>query len=542
MKDHLRHKYRLLKITAIVIGCLALAAYLLWVNADRILTSFADQKLKELSAKSDSFALSYSKLDLNLAKGVISLSDVSFSKDSIKATADKLEAGGVSLLKAWRSRQLLLDYLVADGVKFSAGLARKVKADTLATDSVSVDKLAGIKKYLDTIGVERVILNGGDMSFHRLSDKMKAAIGELHLTLYGLGYGVSAGEFSYCDSLYDLKLNSLSFTSANGLYSLSLDSIEAKNSGAVVIRNFRGKNTVGKKELSRHKGNVPVSWTDIQIKKLRTSHVNLIRSVNEKNIKIDSLFVEGKQMDVFRDARHLPKAELKMPQQAIESIPVPLHIGIVELQMPYLKMENLPKKGGTGALTLHDVGATFSNVTNKPGNTVKAHIRPHLGKGKGNIRLSLTLDKNSSFSITADISGLKGSDLETLLHPMFGVSVSADINKLNSTISGNRHSASGSFCLQYNDLKVIVDKDNGPYEKLSEKAGLINKFAGVAIHKENPRKNQAEPYTCEVSVSRDPMKNYGAYLVSALLDGVKKTVLRDLAYKEVNKRMGRKKH
>lgn len=88
--------------------------------------------------------------------------------------------------------------------------------------------------------------------------------------------------------------------------------------------------------------------------------------------------------------------------------------------------------------------------------------------------------------------------------------------------------------MQYTGLQVKIDKDKAP-KKLEGKAGLINTFSGAAIFKENPRENQSEPYTCTISVKRNPMKNYGSYMVSAMLDGVEKTVLRKLALKEVSK-------
>ena len=120
---------------------------------------------------------------------------------------------------------------------------------------------------------------------------------------------------------------------------------------------------------------------------------------------------------------------------------------------------------------------------------------------------------------------------------MFGVLVDADIKKLNASVTGNRNSASGSFCMQYSDLQVKVDNEKMPYQKVADKAKLINRFAGAAIHKQNPRKNQTEPYSCTVYAKRDPMKNFGAYMAAVFLDGAKKTVLRDLPYKEVGKIM-----
>ena len=541
MKNKPRRKYKFLIILAVVLGCLALSVLWLWSNADRLLTGYADAHLKSLLARSGSFSLTYSKLDLNLATGKVSLSDIEFSKDSIKASASKVETGSIHPKQVWKTRQLLLDYISVEGLRIKAGLERKAKADTLAADSVSAassgNKLAGIRKYLDTIGVRRVIVNGQELSCHRIGGKMKAEIGQIRVKFYDLGYGVSSGRFTYCDSLYDLNMTGLAFNSANGLFALSADTLSTCNSGGVSIAGLHARNTVGKRQLSGLKGKVPVTWSDLQIKKLHTSRINLVRTVKAKKIELDSVFASGKQITLFRDVRHQPKSALKMPQDALEAIPIPLHIGRLELQIPYLTMENQPAKGGTGSLTLNDVNAVLSNFTNEPGSTVSVRVKPHLGKGRGELHLKLNLDKNRTFSVSTTISNVKGSDLKPLLYPMFGVLVDADIKKLNASVTGNRNSASGSFCMQYSDLQVKVDNEKMPYQKVADKAKLINRFAGAAIHMQNPRKNQTEPYSCTVYAKRDPMKNFGAYMAAVFLDGAKKTVLRDLPYKEVGKIM-----
>lgn len=531
----MKNKKRLYKILGIAAACIALIIFFLWRYADSMVTKFADTKLQELSANSDSFKFSYSKLDISFVKGTIKLSDVTFSKDSISASAKRVMCGGLHPLKAWRSRKLLLDYVRADGVKLRACLIEKAKSDSLSVDSVSSSR-GGLQKYLDTIGISKAIINGEEISVKRLKDSLKIELGKINAKAFGLGYSVASSKISFCDSLYDLTLKGVAFTNSNGLYAINLDTLSTRNSGSVSIKNFHGRNTVAKKELSSRKGNVPVTWTNLKIKELHTSNVNLIRVIQEKKIEIDSVFITGDQVNTFRDSRHYPKVPFKMPQESLASISIPIHVGGVKLTMPYFKMEVMPMSGsgGVGAFNFHDVDATISNITNKVDSTIKVHMRPRLGKGKGDLHLNLTLDKNSTFTAKAVINNINGSDLETFLHPVFGVKMAVNISKLNTSLKGNKNSIGGSFCMQYTGLQVKIDKDKAP-KKLEGKAGLINTFSGAAIFKENPRENQSEPYTCTISVKRNPMKNYGSYMVSAMLDGVEKTVLRKLALKEVSK-------
>ena len=79
MKNSSKFWRKLLIITSIFVGSLVVAVLILWKNADSLLTNLADRKLKEFIARSDSFSLSYSRLDLNLAKGTVRLNDIATS-------------------------------------------------------------------------------------------------------------------------------------------------------------------------------------------------------------------------------------------------------------------------------------------------------------------------------------------------------------------------------------------------------------------------------------------------------------------------------
>ena len=510
MENRPRHKHRFLKITAIVIGCLFLALFVLWKNADYLLTGYADRKLREALSRSDSFDLNYSSLNLNLAKGTVRLNGISFSKDSIRASIKRIEAGRIDLRRVLETRQLLLDYIEVAGVKLR--FVQIPKADTVSSDTAKVTTQSpGMKKFLDTIGVKKLILDGRQVTFRRQGSHMGADINGIRISLCDIGYGISSGNFTYCDSLYELDVTDLALITADGLHAIALDSLKTRNSGVVELSDLKIRNTVGKKQLSALKGKIPVSWINLHVNRLRTSAVNLIRSALEHKFEIDSIFVSGKRLSVFRDARYPSKTVIKMPQ------------------------EGLRDKGGTGCLNLHDVSMLAHNISSSPGSTMDVRTRVHLGRGRGDVHMRLDNDKNSSFSVNANIYNVKGTEFNTLLQPVLGVSMEADIKSLNSSIKANGESASGTFCMQYDNLKTSVEEAAFLNQKLEDKEKIINKVAGLAIHSSNPRKANEEPFRCQISARRDPYKNFGSYMVSILLDGVKKTVLRDFPLKEVEK-------
>ena len=346
---------------------------------------------------------------------------------------------------------------------------------------------------------------------------------------------------TYCDSLYALSVSKFVYTSADSLYRLDVASIETENAGGLLLKGVHGRNTTKKTHLAASKGKVPVTWSDFSAKTLHTSPVNIIRTVLQKSILIDSVFIDGDRLTSFRDARYLPKKAFPMPQESILKIPIPVRIGSIDIRLTYYNMEIKRPEGSAGLLSLHDMGLKISNFSNEPDHTIVFHITPRMGKGHGAATLHMKNDSNSSFSFSGSVKNVNISDFGSLLMPLFGVSASGNIQSLQTSFSGNRFSTKGDFCLLYDNLKLEIDQEKTPIAFLAKHGKAVDLLEGGLIHRQNPRKLKKEPFKCTIAANRDPMKNYGAYIVSTLLNGVEQTVLNSLAYKEAQKRKDRKK-
>ena len=530
-------KSKILVWLAAVAGVAALLFYVIDNNADTILSGIADHLIRKHFNDSSSVSLKYSVIDINLASRKLEVKDVRFSypQKGISGSVKSIEAGPVKPWRIWKDKQAKLDYLTINNPEITVYLQ---PADTVAVS----DKEGGIVKYIRNIGVKKVSVTDGSVLLSRTDSKLNLSARDIDLSVFDISYGLEDKKLTYCDSLYEISASRFAYVSADSLYRLDVDSLGTGNSEGVVIKGLHGRNTVHKTRLASAMGKVPVTWSDFSARKLHTSPVNIVRTILQKSILIDSVFIEGDKLTSYRDARYLPKKEFPMPQESILKIPIPVRIGTIDIRLTYYNMEIKRPQGSAGLLSLHDMGLKISNFSNEPDHTVVFHITPRMGKaGRGLATLHMKNDSNSSFTFSGSVNNVNISDFGSLLTPLFGVSASGNIQSLQTSFSGNRFSTKGDFCLLYDNLKLEVDQEKTPIAFLAKHGKAVDLLEGGLIHRQNPRKLKKEPFKCTIGVTRDPMKNYGAFMVSTLLNGVEQTVLNSLAYKEAQKMKNRKK-
>ena len=535
-------KSKILVWLAALAGVAAVLFYIIDNNADTILSGIADRVIRKHFNDSSSVSLNYSGIDIKLASGKLEVKDVRFCypQKGLSGSVKSIEAGTVKPWRIWKDKQAKLDYLTINNPEIKVHLQPAQEAVKDSTKGVS-DEEGGIVKYIRNVGIKKVSVNNGSVSLRREDNKLNLSAQNIDLSVFDISYGLEDKKLTYCDSLYEISASSFAYVSADSLYRLDVDSLGIRNSKGVSIKGLHGRNTVHKTHLAAAKGKVPVTWSDFSAKKLHTSPVNIVRAVLQKSILIDSVFIEGDKLTSYRDARYLPKKAFPMPQESILRIPIPVRIGTIDIRLTYYNMEIRRPQGSAGLLSLHDMGLKISDFSNEPDHTIVFHITPRMGKsGHGQATLHMKNDTNSSFTFSGSVKNVNISDFGSLLTPLFGASASGNIQSLQTSFSGNRFSTKGDFCLLYDNLKLEVDPEKTPIAFLAKHGKAVDLLEGGLIHRQNPRKLKKEPFKCSIGTTRDPMKNYGAYIVSTLLDGVEQTVLNSLAYKEAQKMKNRK--
>ena len=529
---------------AALAGVAAALFYVFDNYADTIITGAADRMIRKHFSDTSSISLDYSRMDFSLSSGKLEVRDVRFSypQKGISASVKSLKAGPVKPWRIWKDGQADLDYIAINNPELSFHLQR---ADTVVQEAVKdsivnlSDEKGGIVKYVRNVGVKKVSVNDASVILRKVDSKLDLSVKDIDLSVFDISYNLEDKKLAYYDSLYVLSASGIAYTSADSLYRLDVDNLETEYAGGVFLKGFHGRNTIHKTHLAAARGKVPVTWSDFSAKKLHTSPVNLVRTVLQKNIQIDSVIIEGDKLTSYRDARYQPKKAFPMPQESILRIPLPVRIGIIDIRLPYYNMEIRRPEGSAGLLSFHDMGLKIKDFSNEQDHTTVFHITPHMGKGHGEVTLHLKNDGNCSFTLSGSVKNVDIGDFGSLLKPLFGASATGNIQSLKTSFSGNKFSTKGDFCLLYDNLKMEVDIEKTPVAFLAKHGKAIGALEGGIIHRQNPRKFKKEPFSCTIGAKRDPMKNYGAYIVSTLLNGVEQTVLNALVYKEAQKLKGK---
>lgn len=374
------------------------------------------------------------------------------------------------------------------------------------------------------VHIDRAQLTDGALLLSKHNNHTTLALDSLNLAAHDLCYNLIDSTFSYNDSVYHLHLSNLDFTSADGLFRATIGDLATADAGRIVLRNIAGGNTDNKEQHAFKIGKHEATWAQFRLSEVRTSPVNIIRLALAKQVHIDTVVVQGQQVEIYYDAQFPPKAPHPMPQQTLAAMPMPLNVGCVTATLPKMHVGVCLDGKNAGALDLTGTQARITNICNKQGSTMHVQLATHIGGGDVKVTTDLTLDKQCSLTYNADINNLKGSDLRSLTEPLVGVDLQCRFHSISTHCKGDGQQMQGDFCMTYDSLKVNLD-EHGPMKDLASMAWLINPLASVVLFNRNPRFDNQQPDAFNVNVYYDPMQPFPAYYIFAVADGVLQTIL-----------------
>ncbi len=538
-----------------IIGCaIALAVLLLAggviIYADVMLTHIVDGKLRQRLSAMDSLTIRYGDLDILLGEGKIRLKDVVFSTDTtdtlsvghagVSVHIEKLEAGYLNVFRILRTRQVDIDYVEILRPEVAVVTVSKSKQNKQTENSLSShesDSTNVLRKYISKIQVGQIIIEEGNFSLSTIDSRLHLSTEDVGLSMTDIAYSIEDKQLTYNDSIYSLSLKNLSLLTRDSLYALDLGALHHADAGEVVLENIHTRNTVDRHCLADRKGKQPVTWSNVSLKQVRISPLNLIRQAIAKQVSIDSISIIGQRAAIYRDMRYTPRSNYPMPQEKLMSIGIPLKVKHLKMRMPSFEAEVLRPAGKAGKLIFTDVTLATTDISNANGNCLNTHVQMKMAGGEADMSLTLTNDKACNLSAEMAVTSIEGRAFDDFLRPMFGMSMQCDIGSMRASLSGDRRKLTGSLTMLYDNLQLHIYKEETPMERLAKNANVVNTLAPMVIYKSNPRPNKQNVYVCKISFERNPKKNFAGYLTGAVIDGMMHTALQESVYKSVKSRM-----
>lgn len=127
-----------------------------------------------------------------------------------------------------------------------------------------------------------------------------------------------------------------------------------------------------------------------------------------------------------------------------------------------------------------------------------------------------TLDTSDSFTIAGHLQNIKTEEINPVTKPLMNATTEGDIKEVQFTFHGNRERASGTFAIEYDDLKVDIYKKDG-----KKKNKLISAVGNLVVKNDSNDKLKKT----DVAVERAKDKSVFNFLWKFNEQGLKQSVL-----------------
>lgn len=220
------------------------------------------------------------------------------------------------------------------------------------------------------------------------------------------------------------------------------------------------------------------------------------RTINTSNVKL----MNG-QMSIFLNREKPKRMDDKgqnFPHLALQRVPWDIIADTVILKNIKINYtEYNPKTSLKGTIFFDDLNGRIFNVTNDSATLSKkqftnAYVQTYLmGRGKIDMHIKFDLtDPLGAFTYKGSLGEMQTGAINSLTKPMAMVMTSSGkINSLDFDMRGNLKGAGGKVVLKYDDLNVILMKQDE--RENFKKMGLISLFANaLLLERANPSRNK----------------------------------------------------
>jgi hypothetical protein len=274
---------------------------------------------------------------------------------------------------------------------------------------------------------------------------------------------------------------------------------------------------------------------DVTLPKVVLNNVNWWQLVNREKIFSTKTDIYGGTVSVFTDLS-LPLGDNKpmnhFPHQLVMMIPVPVLVS--ELNFHQLKVvlrQYNPETRSTGMVTCTNINGTARHITNIPDEIRRLPITSltaralFMNKVPMAVRFKFDLAnyQTGQFSVDVNMDTLNKITINPVAEPLGRFTVKdGQMQQGTAHMEGDNFNVHGTVEIVYSDLHITPLKSDSALGEL-KKNHLKSFFANIVfIKNENSQGNDLRQPA--VSVGRDHHQNFVAYIWTAILTGVCKTI------------------
>ena len=467
----------------IIIGCVIAGVLALVLCLDGIVSRLAHKELaKQLAQMESPYAISFDAVFVRLLSGDADITGITVQDSTLRVTVDRVGVRNVSYT------QLIKNHRVAIG---------------------------------------RTLVRGVELHFKDPASPMVADVYNVSADVYDLCYNFDDSLFIYNDSVYSLSLDSAFFISPDNLHRVRATYVRTANAGPVELGPVHYQNNITKEEMIELMKE-PIDWLSIDLKSLKTSPINIFKNIENSNgLRLDTIHADVQRFYVYRNTKYPPKHPYLMPQEPILASPFPFEINYVDARLNKMDVEVATEYINGGHLYVGPIAASVWNITNRKNAAMTCLVHGTMGQeGIFNARYRMVNDEDCHFEIDFAASNLELKNVDSFTKPICAITAEGRIDSLVTRYKGNRNEASGDFVMLYNNMHILVDKNEDvPIHFITKNAGLIQSVANTLLPKSNPPAGSNKARRYNTFAQRDVMQPTPIYMVWPLIDGIKSTLL-----------------
>jgi len=135
-----------------------------------------------------------------------------------------------------------------------------------------------------------------------------------------------------------------------------------------------------------------------------------------------------------------------------------------------------------------------------------------------------TLDTSDSFTIAGHLQNLRSEEVNPVSKPLMNAETTGDLKDIQFVFNGNRERATGTFAIEYDDLKVDIYKKDG-----KKKNKLVTAIGNLLVKNDS----NDRPKKVTIAVERSKDKSVFNFLWKFVMEGLKQTVLPKVVSKNI---------
>lgn len=397
---------------------------------------------------------------------------------------------------------------------------------TLTPNQVKKKPSNKTKLLMDRIKLDTLVVNKGAFAIHqRKGDKHTLNIADVNATILNIEINDKTSlnkiPFSYDKTKFTtgaIKYDTQKYYDITA-DNLSIDNKDLKLTNFVMKPKYSRKKTVS---MFRYADDIfTLNAKEITLKDYKWD----FDKAGVLLFKTELLNINQLDANIFRDKSPTFNMSIKpMFSKKLRDIPFGLQVNTVAIKNSKLVYEETDKNAvAPGKIMFHNFNATIKNVysgygqTKVPTTSIAVNAR---FMNAAPLRVDWTfnvLNRSDQFNIQGKITNFPANSMQPFLQPYIKASTQGSISLVTFNFSGNNRSATGTYGMKYEDLRVTIYKKDG-----EKKKKFLSAVGNMFIRKST--KDEVKTVNIK-TVDRVQEKSFFNYLWLCIMQGLKQTVL-----------------